>query len=1173
MGNQDWEVNLVIRFAVLLLTRPGLFAMEIPQDVIQPPTIIKQSVKDHIVEPKDPIVIECEATGNPQPVFTWTRNGKYLNVARDSQVSMRRRSGTLEIFFYGRPNDYEGEYQCTATNEFGSAISNKINLRVSKSRSWPKEHLEPMTVFVGEPLVLSCNPPPGPPEPATYWVNSSMVPIRQSRRVSKAENGDLYFSYILPEDASTDYCCTARFPYTYTIHQKSPVILQVLTVRRPSEKAPAFMYPPKKATSKIALLGEELVLECFATGVPAPVIKWTKDWDEMSLDGKRLESFNKRLRILSVSMDDGGDYTCTASNKMGYVERTISVSVKAAPFWLEKPKLLILSRDMSAKLVCQADGVPRPSIQWLVNGVPVEEAEQISSRQVSGETLNFRAVTEETTAVYQCNASNPYGYLLANAFVSVMDQRARILGPRDQLVKVIEGRKTVLDCPYFGAPAPALHWSKGAMGTLEGGRYKVYRNGTLEIRKTRVDDQGVYVCIVSNLMGRDENQIQLEVKEPTQVIRKPHNVVILRGGDAKFECAVKHDLTMLPSVNWEKNNKTLFIGRRMLKEEDALTIVNVNKADDGIYSCVVKTELDGVVVSARLKVMDRPESPTDLVISDPSERSVRLTWTPGDSNHSPIKEYMVQTKEEWWFPSAWKNLTTYPGNLNSVVLQLSPYLSYRFRVIAVNALGQSEPSRATEYYQTGGAVPDAFPKNIRGVGSGLWRNNMEITWEPLPERDWNGPYLQYMVWWRRRESREEWKNVTTRWWWHTIYDTDTFTAYEIKLQAINTFGYGPESPVVIGYSGEDRPLEAPAELSVSDMESTSVTVNWHPVPRSSIMGELKEYKVYYWRETSQLPWLSVSRRTKSKGFAASGPRLSGDLTGLTPYSNYRIYIVVANSRYEGPASSTIEFQTPEGVPSAPRSFKIQHRHLDTIYVEWERPAEPNGILTGYIMRYQLLNATRGEKIREEHLPPNRTDLSVQRFDRYTRYKFSLAAQTQVGIGEFYTEESPHFTEAYSTDQVDLATQGWFIGLMCAIALLVIIMLVVFFIKRSRGGKYPVRDKKDFALEPLDDKDQEGTFDYRSLERITRVPTLPYTRREEDIRQLQRRRGSVDGIIRRTESDDSLVDYGEGGEIEFNEDGSFIGQYTGISKQSERSEKEYHDSSEATSPAHTIYTLA
>lgn len=52
-------------------------------------------------------------------------------MARDPQVSMRRRSGTLEIFFWGRPNDYEGVYQCTATNEFGSALSSHIHLRVS----------------------------------------------------------------------------------------------------------------------------------------------------------------------------------------------------------------------------------------------------------------------------------------------------------------------------------------------------------------------------------------------------------------------------------------------------------------------------------------------------------------------------------------------------------------------------------------------------------------------------------------------------------------------------------------------------------------------------------------------------------------------------------------------------------------------------------------------------------------------------------------------------------------------------------------------------------------------------------------------------------------------------------------------------------------------------------
>lgn len=59
-----------------------------------------------------------------------------FNIGKDPRVTMRKRSGTLEVGFRsgGRPEDYEGEYQCFATNELGVALSNKILLRVSSKK-------------------------------------------------------------------------------------------------------------------------------------------------------------------------------------------------------------------------------------------------------------------------------------------------------------------------------------------------------------------------------------------------------------------------------------------------------------------------------------------------------------------------------------------------------------------------------------------------------------------------------------------------------------------------------------------------------------------------------------------------------------------------------------------------------------------------------------------------------------------------------------------------------------------------------------------------------------------------------------------------------------------------------------------------------------------------------
>ncbi|XP_056590735.1 neurofascin homolog (chicken) a isoform X9 [Triplophysa dalaica] len=1183
MWTQGQWAALAVLSIILLLSKEA-DPIEVPldpkiqQELKQPPTIVKQSLKNYIVAPGDSIIIECEAKGNPVPTFQWRRNGKFFNVGKDPWVTMRTRSGTLEIIKSGKPEDYEGEYQCFASNDYGTAISNKILLRVSKSPLWPKEVLDPVVVREGASLVLPCNPPPGLPPPLTFWTDSSMMPLEKSTRVSMGLNGDLFFSNVLAIDATTDYSCNARFGFT--IQQKNPYNLRVQTnepyndtlvnstdvygARNVAETQPKLLSPKGLSSSKMVLRGEELLLECIAAGVPTPTINWFKRGGDLPKQKVKFGNYNKTLHILNVSEEDSGSYTCMASNKMGSLRHSVDVQVKAAPFWLDKPTNLVLAPDENGRLVCRANGNPKPTIQWQMNGGPIDG---LPNQQVEGDTIMFHSVQIGGSAVYQCNASNEHGYLLANAFVNILDMVPRMLGPKNQLIKVIENNRTFLDCPYFGSPFPVLRWFKNGHGSgLDGGQYKVYHNGTLEITHARPEDQGTYTCVAGNILGKSENKVMLEVKEPTRIVRAPEHVTGPSGSTARFDCRVKHDPSLPITITWLKDDKPLSFGwlGRLKKNDESMTIHNINPEDSGTYTCTSKTEIDEDSASARLTVtMDdnssasnrsasagRPDPPQDLELSDPLARSVRLTWVPGNENNSPVTHFLVQFEEDRWEPGKWQNLSLHDGNLNSVNLQLSPFVNYQFRVIATNAVGQSQPSLPSSRYQTSGAPPDVVPSGLKGWGSK--KNNMEITWQPLLNTERNGPNMRYVLWWRMENTDEEWKNISTTKTKHTIHNIDTYVPYEIKIQAANDFGLSPASNVVIGYSGEDKPSAAPTNLRVSKINSTKVNVHWVPVDPSNVNGEFKEYKLYYWREASLIKGLKVNRTKLHKGFYTTAEHPSGILTELYPYSKYKTYMVVANREFEGPQSNHVEFETKEGEPGAPKYFKIQ-KHTDVVHLKWDKPLEPNGVLIGYTLQYHTVNGTQEGERMVQSFPPNVTEYIMNLPHRFTRYKFYLAARTQVGAGEVYVMESPLFTNEAYKESEDIATQGWFIGLMCAVALLVLILLIVCFIKRSRGGKYKVSEKKDLPLDAVEHKDQDGSFDYHS---------------DEDNKPLQGSQTSLDGNVK--ESDDSLVDYGEGGDGQFNEDGSFIGQYT-VKKDKE--ETEGNESSEATSPVNAIYSLA
>nr|KAF6319900.1 neuronal cell adhesion molecule [Myotis myotis] len=1130
------------RVPLILFLCQMISALDVPLDLVQPPTITQQSPKDYIVDPRENIVIQCEAQGKPPPSFSWTQNGTHFDIDKDPLVTMKAGSGTLiiNIMSEGKAETYEGVYQCTARNERGAAISNNIVVRPSRSPLWTKEKLEPITLRSGQSLVLPCRPPIGLPPAIIFWMDNSFQRLPQSERVSQGLNGDLYFSNVLPEDSREDYICYARFNHTQTIQQKQPISVKVILVdelndtiaanlsdtevygaKSSRERPPTFLTPQGNASNKEELRGNVLSLECIAEGLPTPIIYWIKEDGTLPINRTFYRNFQKTLQITQVSEADSGKYQCIAKNALGVIHHTISVTVKAAPYWIMAPQNLVLSPGEDGALICRANGNPKPRISWLSNGVPIEIAPDDPSRKINGDTIIFSSVQERSSAVYQCNASNEYGYLLGNAFVNVLAEPPRILTSENTLYQVIANRPALLDCAFFGSPLPTIEWFKGTKGSaLREDTYVLHENGTLEIPVAQKDSTGTYTCVARNKLGMAKNEVHLEIKDPTRIIKQPEYAVVQRGSTVSFECKVKHDHTLIPTVIWLKDNGELPSDGRFTVDKDQLVVADVSDNDGGTYTCLANTTLDNVSASAVLSVV----------------------------------EFIIEYEDAMHEAGLWHHQTEVPGTQTTAQLKLSPYVNYSFRVMAENSLGRSLPSEASEQYLTKAAEPDKNPMTVEGLGSEP--DNLVITWQPLNGFESNGPGLQYKVSWRQKDGDDEWTSVVvanvSK---YIVSGTPTFVPYLIKVQALNDVGFAPEPAVIMGHSGEDLPMVAPGNVHVTVVNSTLAEVHWDPVPLKSVRGHLQGYRIYYW--TDQNSSKRNRRHIEKKILTFQGSKTHGMLPGLEPFSHYTLNVRVVNGKGEGPASPDRVFHTPEGVPSAPSSLKIVNPTLDSLTLEWDPPSHPNGILTEYTLKYQPINSTHelGPLV-DLKIPANKTRWTLKNLNFSTRYKFYFYAQTSAGSGSQITEEAvTTVDEAMASRQVDIATQGWFIGLMCAVALLILILLIVCFIRRNKGGKYPVKEKEDAhpdpEIQPM--KEDDGTFgeysdaeDHKPLKKGSRTPS--------------------DRTVKKEDSDDSLVDYGEGVNGQFNEDGSFIGQYSG---KKEKEPAEGNESSEAPSPVNAM----
>uniref|UniRef100_A0A8C9Y6E5 L1 cell adhesion molecule, paralog a n=1 Tax=Sander lucioperca TaxID=283035 RepID=A0A8C9Y6E5_SANLU len=1011
-----------------LAAQPSQAAIHIPSnyhisDLKRPPMIITHPESVTVFSVED-LVMSCEASGNPLPIFRWTKDGEEFDPGSDPELKVSERPGSFAFYTLSNSMDnlkqYQAKYVCYASNELGTAVSNEATLTTDGKNT--------LTVNVkseeGNSIVLKCNPPQSSMEPIIHWMDWRLHHIQLSERVVVGKDGNLYFAHLTTEDNRNDYTCNVQYLATRTILAKEPITLTV----NPSNsvlrnRRPHMMKPTGSHSTYHALRGQTVELECIVQGLPTPQVSWLKKDGEKSESRAIEEMFNRRLRISNISESDGGEYQCIAENSQGKASHTYTVAVEAAPYWIKEPPSQLYAPGETVRLDCLADGIPSPTISWTINGIPLSATDKDSRRSLTASgSLILKDVNFGDTAIYQCQASNKHGTILINTNVYVIELPPQILTEDGNTYTVPEGKKALLECETFGSPKPKLVSS-------------------------------LCVCLLS--------------PDRTVILSPPQDLKVQRGNTTIFTCLALVDPKLgSPQIQWRKNDKKIFDSHKIT---DRMIIIYFC-----LFSCF-KPNQEHTLYSLHLF------SPCSSVHLYCSCYMNKLTYH-GESS-----------KER-----GWEELKRVMGNKERASLPLWPYMSYRFRVIAINYVGKSDPSRPSEIHNTPAEAPDNNPKDVRSVSEDP--DTLVITWEEMDKRNFNGPDFKYRVFWRRVVgSGPNWHTNYTTTSPFTVNDIGNFSAFEIKVQAVNGKGDGPEPDPGIGYSGENVPLEAPTNVGVELMNSTTIKVNWRPVDKETVRGHLLGYKT------------GPSEEKKV-------------ISDLRPYSHYALAVAVFNSKGEGPRSETMPFKTDEGVPGPPMSLMLDSPSETEMTLHWTPPGHPNGVLIGYLLQYQQSEhrlhpyhyrffvrgrtaAGDGEPIMREGATTLDGECIMLCFFCFRFFSlFYLVSPTSFILSTplvlsscFYIIKTLVFSppssfpsEGVTEVQPSFATQGWFIGVVSAIVLLLLILLILCFIKRSKGGKYSVKDKEEGPMDSEARPMKDETFgEYSDLEekRTASLPSL------------------------------------------------------------------------------------
>ncbi|KAF7219368.1 immunoglobulin superfamily member 10 [Nothobranchius furzeri] len=601
------------------------------QVVAAPPGIVEEKRQQLRANLSQSLWLPCSSYGTPRPTIHWVLYDG--SVVRSNQNPNGNRVSLYEngtLLIKDVTSAESGKYECIATSSTGSE-RRVVTLSVERKESAPHilETSENMTeLSYGDHLRLHCSAE-GDPKPKIFWKLPSKAVVdywhRMGNRIQVLHNGTLAVNTVSDKDAG-DYVCVARSTAGDDLQ-----LTRVTVSMKPAKIA------PKLHRKKQVPYGNDLKVDCKASGAPKPEITWglpdgtvvnSAFQSDASYGGGRTRRYtlfdNGTLYLNQVSTSEEGDYTCYAENRVGKDEMHVHITVVTTAPRIHSPSQTYarLKPGGNIRFDCDAFGEPKPKILWkLSNNDVIAASSERYLIHVNG-SLDIRNVKVTDAGEYVCMARNPGGENRQTYKLDIDGNPPFINGYRQNRTVIQDVVKKhsrkLIDCKAEGNPTPTITWIMPDNIFLTapyfGSRINIHNNGTLEIVNVRPTDTGEFICLAKNDGGEAVMIVQLEVTSVLQrpIFKNPFNerVVYRDGKTAVINCSA--DGFPIPEIFLILPNGTKITSisrhgpRHQLRSDGTFAIYNTLEEDSGKYRCGAKNSLGYIEKLVILNIGERP---------------------------------------------------------------------------------------------------------------------------------------------------------------------------------------------------------------------------------------------------------------------------------------------------------------------------------------------------------------------------------------------------------------------------------------------------------------------------------------------------------------------------------------------------------------------------------------